>query len=115
MIGSLKGVLEIDGNKVHHTNHIEEGYHQPDEPIWIRHPQDTIEVKMMTSTASEGGKGCQVTVFIHMALFILKFLNEKFPCEENKMTIHHLECALFNQKRRTKNRESRGVEGKNEL
>lgn len=40
-------------------------------------------------------------------------LDERFPCAENKLAIEHLQKALQAFNDRTKNRQSRGVEGLN--
>jgi len=45
----------------------------------------------------------------------LKFLDEKFPCLENKHAINHLTYALRWFELRTKDRQKRDVEGKPEL
>lgn len=42
-----------------------------------------------------------------------KFLDEQFPCDENKRAIQHLEEALVNLEVRTARRMARGVEGCN--
>lgn len=42
-----------------------------------------------------------------------KFLNSKFPCEENESAILHLEAALNDFESRTASRVLRGVEGQN--
>lgn len=42
-----------------------------------------------------------------------KFLDAKFPCDENKRAIQHLEEALVNLEVRTARRIARGVEGVN--
>jgi len=42
----------------------------------------------------------------------MKFLNEKFPCDENEIAIRKLEGALMWLNKRTENRKARGVEGK---
>lgn len=85
-----------------------------DYPICVDHQADMISFKMMTKPASEGGKGCQLTDLIEVALHQLKYLNGKFPCRENAITITKLEEALMWQRERTRNRVERGVEGKNE-
>lgn len=41
----------------------------------------------------------------------VRFLNNKFRCEENDNSIRHLEEALFWMEKRTKDRIARGVEG----
>lgn len=48
-------------------------------------------------------------------LEMLRYLNNKFPCRENSLTITKLEEALMWNDQGTKNRQARGVEGKNEL
>lgn len=42
----------------------------------------------------------------------MKFLNNKFPCTENELTINHLDFALFQLNERTRKRIERNVEGK---
>lgn len=44
----------------------------------------------------------------------MNYLNSKFPCRENSIAITHLETALLWLEKRTKDREKRNVEGKNE-
>lgn len=83
-------------------------------PIFIDHDRDMISFKMMTKPASEGGSGAQLTDLIEVAKHILEYLNGKFPCRENAMTITKLDEALMWQEKRTKDRLKRGVEGKNE-
>lgn len=123
-IGSLQGVLSIDNNKVM-TNkdrpldkNLDVDWNQFDEmrkefPICIDHEKDMVSVKIMTSTVLEGGNGCQLTVFIKMALIIITYLNAKFPCRENAITITKLQEALMWQDQRTKDRKDRKVEGFN--
>ena len=52
------------------------------------------------------------------ALFVIlihrtKVLNDNFPCDENKCAISYMENALALFEQRTKERQSRGVEGFN--
>lgn len=42
----------------------------------------------------------------------LNFLNGKFPCRENSIAITHIETAILWLRKRTQDREARGVEGK---
>lgn len=81
----------------------------------VDHDNDMISFKMMTEPVSEGGNGCQFTDLIEVALHQLRYLDEKFPCKENKDTMGHLELALSYQKLRTAQRLKRKVEGKNIL
>lgn len=45
----------------------------------------------------------------------LSHLNGKFPCKENAVAITHLETALLWLEKRTRDRISRNVEGKNKV
>ena len=83
-------------------------------PIAIDDESETISFKVMTKPASEGGRGCQLTDLIEVALHQLKYFNAKFPCRENAITITKLEEALMWQKKRTEDRVARKVEGKDE-
>lgn len=122
---TLKGIKEIDGNGVmtNHERPLDENgnvhwedfdeMRRSDFPICIDHEKDMISFKMMTSPVSEGGSGCQLTTLIETSLIMITYLNVKFPCRENAITITKLEEALMWQKHRTVNREIRGVEGFN--
>ena len=83
--------------------------------VYVRHDVNSISFTMMTKPASEGGKGCQFTDLIEVALHQLKYLNNKIPCRENSLTITKLEEALMWQKKRTEDRINRNVEGINKL
>jgi len=132
MINSLKGISHINGKKImtnderpmrldSEGNKLGVDWIKFDEmreefPICIDHEKDMISFKMLTKPSSEGGdlRNCQLTEFIGVGLQTLKYLNAKFPCRENSMTITKLEEALMWQRERTLNRVVRGVEGKNE-
>ena len=125
MIGSLKNVTEINGKKVLSERPVngtgEVDWELVDKlrevfPIYIDHDVDMISFKMLTKPASEGGnlELCQLTELITAGLMILKYLNEKFPCRENAITITKLEEALMWQQKRTEDRIERNVEGKDE-
>lgn len=43
----------------------------------------------------------------------INYLNNKFPCRENSITITHIETALLWLNKRTADRIARNVEGKN--
>ena len=83
-------------------------------PIFIDHEVDMVSFKLMTKPASEGGEGGQWTDMVEVGIHMLKYLNAKFPCRENAITITKLEEALMWQKKRTEDRQNRNVEGKNE-
>ena len=42
----------------------------------------------------------------------MNYLNAKFPCRENAITITHLDTALLWMEKRTNDRKARSVEGK---
>ncbi len=60
-----------------------------------------------------GINGCQVTDMLEYVKHLYISLNAAFPCDENASTINCIEDALFWQKKRTADREKRGVEGFN--
>lgn len=120
MIGSLREYEQTSiGTKIAHI--VKEGDDTRSYPedikdcdIVINHIDDTVTIKMMTAPASEGGKGAQLTDFFELAGESLIYLNGKYPCKENSFTLRSLMDASFWQKERTKDRDTRGVEGKNE-
>jgi len=134
MIGTLKDVKEINGKPICVMDDLREKYPEkfnesgsmdykwfeehirPNFNIFLRHDVDSIAFNMLTKPASEGGdlNRCQLTDLIAVALEMLKYLDKKYPCRENAITITKLEEALMWQEARTKNRVERGVEGKNE-
>lgn len=61
-----------------------------------------------------GVNGCQATDMLEYVKCLFESLNEAFPCDENSLTLGHIESALEYQAKRTADRESRKVEGKNE-
>lgn len=60
-----------------------------------------------------GVNGLQATDLLLFAKELFKSLNKDFPCRENALTITKIEEAIHWQDARTKDRESRGVEGRN--
>jgi hypothetical protein len=107
---TLKGVTQIDGEGVAELNGFADGC-KP-EYIVVNHAHNSISFKIQDGPVKEVGKnGCQVTALIDAALLIIKGLNERFTCRENAITITKLEEALMWQRKRTENREERGVEG----
>ncbi len=80
--------------------------------IYVRDDVNSISFTIQNGPIKENGiNGCQVTDMIEVAKMIIEGLNEKFPCNENEMTIIMLDEAVRWQKERTENREKRGVEG----
>lgn len=133
MIGTLKDVKEINGKPICVMDDLREKHPEmfnesgamdyklfeknirPNFNIFLRHDVDSLTFNMLTKPASEGGdlNKCQLVDLIHTANIMLEYLNNKFPCEENKQTLYHLKEALYHQEQRTKDRNKRGVEGQN--
>jgi len=134
MINSIKHLKEINGKPICVMDDLREKFPEkfnesgamdykwfeseirPNFNIFVRHDVDSISFNMLTKPASEGGdlSRCQLVDLITVGLEQLKYLNAKFPCRENGITITKLEEALMWQRVRTGNRVARGVEGKNE-
>lgn len=127
MINTLKYIKEINGKKVMTNSERPKTASgevdwdafvemRESHPICIDHEKDMISFKMLTKPASEGGnlENAQLTELVSTAKVMLEYLNAKFPCRENAMTITKLDEALMWQEARTKNRVARGVEGKNQ-
>lgn len=75
----------------------------------------SFTVRMQNDVVSEVGVcGVQVGELIHFPLALIRFLNKKFPCRENSLTVTKLEEALHWDRARTEDRKARGVEGRNE-
>lgn len=60
-----------------------------------------------------GVNGCQIDDILTFALGTLQVFQKKFPCRENAIAITKLEEALHRLEDRRRNREARGVEGRN--
>jgi len=107
---TLKGVEKIGGFEVAHDPIGSTGNYDPH--IGIFHEANAIVFKIQDGPVKENGvNGCQVDTLIHAAKLILERLNEKLPDWRNDDAISSLNDALYRLKQRTKDRESRGVEG----
>lgn len=85
---------------------------RPHNFIYVRHDVNSISFTVQNGPIKEVGlNGCQVNEIIETAKVILEGLNKKFPCRENSSAITKLDEALMWLEKRTKDRESRGVEG----
>jgi len=62
--------------------------------------------------ADNGVNGLTNEALLAILIHRTKFLNGKFPCDENNRAIQHMEEALVNLEVRTARRMARGVEGK---
>lgn len=61
-----------------------------------------------------GVNGCQAVDMLEYVKCLFQSLNEVFPCKENACTITHIEEGIHWQHAKTKDRERREVEGKNQ-
>lgn len=133
MINTLKEVKEINGKEICVMDDLREKFPEkfnesgamdykwfeseirPNFNIFLRHDVDSISFNMLTRPASEGGdlNRCQWSDLVATGLEQLKYLNAKFPCRENSLTITKLEEALMWNDKRTQDRIKRNVEGKN--
>lgn len=113
---TLKKIERIDGFDVQHFG-LPEGNRETkqDDFILINHKRNTIEFKIQNGAIQENGvNGCQVDTLIKTTETIINQLNYNFPCKQNKIAIIHLQEAYNLMKDRKKERENRGVEGKEE-
>jgi hypothetical protein len=133
MINTLKDVKEINGKPICVMDDLREKHPEkfnesgamdykwfeseirPNFNIFLRHDVDSLSFNMLTKPASEGGdlNRCQWSDLVLAGLVQLKYLNDKYPCKENSVAITHIETALLWNDKRTADRLSRGVEGKN--
>jgi len=85
---------------------------RPNNFIYVRHDVNSLSFTIQNGPIKEVGiNGCQVNEIIEASKIILEGLNAKFPCRENSMAITKLDECLMWLEKRTKDRESRGVEG----
>lgn len=61
--------------------------------------------------ATNGVNGLTNEALLAILIHRTKFLDGKFPCDENRRAIEHMEQALVNLEVRTARRMVRGVEG----
>lgn len=62
-----------------------------------------------------GVNGCQIDAMVEFVRRTIEVFNKKFPCRENVIAITKLQEAEMWLRERTRDRESRSVEGKNQL
>ena len=75
-----------------------------------------IKVKLQSEPVKEVGvNGCQIDDVIFFAKEFIEGLNAMMPCRENSIAITKLEEALMWLRKRTEDREERGVEGYNKI
>lgn len=110
---TLKGVKEIGGYAVYESPEgAEFGVVEHNNYVHVDHAQNCIAFQIQNGPIKENGvNGCQVDTLIHAARHIIDKLNEKYPSVHNENTLIALTQAITFQEERTKDRESRGVEG----
>jgi hypothetical protein len=116
---TLKDVKEIGGYNVLHLDQTVsiEMYQQILKekeltPIQVHHVFNTILFKIQDVPVKENGlNGCQVDTLIETAKIMIESFDEKFPCEENKACLKHLNLAIGWLDARRIDREYRKVEG----
>ena len=95
--------------------HLFEQMIRPHNFIYVRHDVNSLSFTIQNGPIKEVGKnGCQVEDIIAVAKTIVEGLQAKFPCRENAMMITKLDEAIMWSKKRTADRQARGVEGKSE-
>ncbi len=88
---------------------------RPNNFIYVRHDKNSLSFTLQNGPIKEVGKnGCQVEDIIAAAKAIVEGLNNNYPCRENAMVITKLDEAIMWSKKRTTDREARGVEGTNQ-
>jgi hypothetical protein len=119
------GVVVMDNLKIEHPDKFNESgamdykwFEKEVRPysfIYVRNDVNSISFTLQNGPVKDHGvNGCQVDTLIHAAKIILSGLNDNFPCRENSLAITKLEEALHWLDARTRNRELRGVEGRNQ-
>jgi hypothetical protein len=130
---TLRGIKEVGGFKViimddlrkKHPDKFEESGQmnwkwferdiRPYNFVYVRQDVNSISFTIQNGPIKENGvNGCQVDTIIETAKLIIEGLNKKFPCNENILAITKLDEAIMWLAKRKKDRENRGVEGKNE-
>lgn len=131
---TLKDVTEVNGEKIVVMDQLREKYPdkfnesgamdykwfekdiRPNFFIYVRNDVNSVSFTLQNGPVGEVGKnGCQVTDIMAVCLKMLEGLNQKFPCRENSLSITKLQEAIMWQDQRTKNRITRGVEGKSKV
>jgi len=85
---------------------------RPNYFIYIRNDKNSISFTLQNGPIKEVGvNGCQVDELIEVAREIIKGFDSKFPSDENKICVAHLDMAMAALSRRTSDRVFRKVEG----
>lgn len=127
---TLKGVTEIGGFPVVVMDDLREKFPEkfnesgamdwawfekdirPTHFIYLRHDKNSLSFTIQNGPIKEYGvNGCQVDTLIAAARLIIFGLDSRFPSEENKTVLRHLDEAYEALKQRKRDREKRNVEG----
>ena len=85
---------------------------KPHNFITVDHETNTISFKIQQGPIKEKGlNGCQLTDLVVVANHMVTELSKNHPCAENDLTTMYWEKGLQAQADRTKDRETRNVEG----
>ncbi len=108
---TLKDITEINGIQIKRVI-----WKQPAENfIEINDEHNAITFKIQNGPIKQVGvNGCQVDDLLHVVRRIVSELNKNFPCRENSCAITKIDEALMWLRERTRDRETRGVEGTNQ-
>ena len=83
-------------------------------PPYISAENHILSIKIQSDPIGDVGvNGVQASDMLLLVKELFKSLNAAYPCRENSLTITKIEEAIHWQDARTKDRESRGVEGQN--
>lgn len=75
--------------------------------------EESVTFRLQRGPIAEVGvNGCQIDDMVTFILGTLEVLNKKFPCRENSLAITKLQECLMWLEERTRDREDRGVEGR---
>lgn len=105
---SERNSVDVDGHiyEVHVDGHVYE----------VQIGQKTVTVEFQFGPVKEVGvNGLTNEALLAILAHRIGVLNEKFPCRENSMAITKIEEAKLWLDKRTNDRLTRGVEGKNEV
>lgn len=101
--------------KMHNQQEVNSAYIQIENSEDVKGVAPIVKFTIQSDPIGEVGvNGCQALDMLVYSKCLFQSLNEAFPCRENSLTITHLEEAIHWQEARTKDRERRKVEGKNE-
>lgn len=84
-----------------------------DEPYICVTPEAVTFIGQRGPVKAVGVNGCQIEDILVFALGTLQTFNRVFPCRENSLAITNLEQSLHWLDARRRDREERGVEGRN--